>query len=84
MKSTSKALPAYSNMHINWPNCRYLDERVKKIKYHGSDRPTELDEILDSDIVVTTYSTLKAEFQNKSKKSLLHRIDWYRIVLDEG
>ncbi|KAL7972031.1 SNF2 family N-terminal domain-containing protein [Trichoderma sp. SZMC 28014] len=63
---------------------KYLKEGVKKIKYHGSDRPTELEEILDSDIVVTTYSTLKAEFQNKSKKSLLHRIDWYRIVLDEA
>ncbi|KAM0457399.1 hypothetical protein ACHAO4_003198 [Trichoderma viride] len=63
---------------------RYLKEGVKKIKYHGSDRPTELEEILDSDIVVTTYSTLKAEFQNKSKKSLLHRVDWYRIVLDEA
>lgn len=33
---------------------------------------------------MTTYSTLKAEFQNKTVKSLLHRIDWYRIVLDEG
>jgi SWI/SNF-related matrix-associated actin-dependent regulator of chromatin subfamily A3 len=33
---------------------------------------------------VTTYSTLKAEFQNKTKKSLLHSVDWYRIVLDEG
>ncbi|KAK1241241.1 hypothetical protein MKX08_001215 [Trichoderma sp. CBMAI-0020] len=62
----------------------YLKEGVKKIKYHGSDRPTNIEEILDSDIVVTTYSTLKAEFQNKSQKSLLHRVEWYRIVLDEA
>ncbi|KAL6904139.1 SNF2 family N-terminal domain-containing protein [Trichoderma evansii] len=70
----------------NWINeiKTHLKKGVKKIKYHGSDRPTKLSDVLDSDIVVTTYSTLKAEFQNKSAKSLLHCIDWYRIVLDEA
>ncbi|KAL7924430.1 SNF2 family N-terminal domain-containing protein [Trichoderma austrokoningii] len=69
----------------NWINEieKYLKKGVKTIKYHG-ERPFKLENILDSDIVVTTYSTLKAEFQNKSVKSLLHRIDWYRIVLDEA
>ncbi|UKZ79857.1 hypothetical protein TrVFT333_007620 [Trichoderma virens FT-333] len=62
----------------------HLKDGVKVIKYHSSDRPKSLDEIADSDIVVTTYSTLTAEFQIKSSPSLLHCIDWYRIVLDEA
>lgn len=62
----------------------YLEQGVKVIKYHGSDRPKEIEKIADSDIVVTTYSTLTAEFQIKSKPSLLHCVDWYRVVLDEG
>ncbi|KAH8123686.1 hypothetical protein FP744_10005786 [Trichoderma asperellum] len=70
----------------NWINeiNTHLKEGVKTIKYHGSDRTKKLSKVLNSDIVVTTYSTLKAEFQNKSTKSLLHCIDWYRIVLDEA
>ncbi|EHK18064.1 uncharacterized protein TRIVIDRAFT_44486, partial [Trichoderma virens Gv29-8] len=70
----------------NWINeiKEHLKDGVKVIKYHSSDRPKSLDEIADSDIVVTTYSTLTAEFQIKSSPSLLHCIDWYRIVLDEA
>ncbi|KAL6886290.1 SNF2 family N-terminal domain-containing protein [Trichoderma longibrachiatum] len=62
----------------------HLRDGVTKIRYHGIDRPRELDTIADSDIVVTTYSTLTSEFQTKSTPSLLHSIDWYRIVLDEA
>lgn len=62
----------------------YLEHGVKVIKYHGSDRPKDIEQIADSDIVVTTYSTLTAELQVKSKPSLLHCVDWFRVVLDEG
>jgi len=54
------------------------------VKYHGPGRPEDLDTISDSDIVVTTYNTLTAEFLSTSKPSILHRIGWYRVVLDEG
>ncbi|RYP37143.1 hypothetical protein DL767_003097 [Monosporascus sp. MG133] len=57
---------------------------LKVIKYHGPGRPKNLESIQDSDIVVTTYNTLAAEFQIKSEPSLLHQIGWYRVVLDEG
>ncbi|KAH8802968.1 SNF2 family N-terminal domain-containing protein [Xylogone sp. PMI_703] len=70
----------------NWMNeiKKHLKEGLKVIKYHGSDRPKDLETISDSDIVITTYNTLTAEFQIKSKPSLLHRIGWYRVVLDEA
>lgn len=62
----------------------YLEQGVKVIKYHSSDRPKDIEQIADSDIVITTYSTLTAEHQIKTKQSLLHSVDWYRVVLDEG
>jgi SNF2 family DNA or RNA helicase len=58
------------------------------VKYHGDKRPKNLDqlqEIEDSDIVVTTYHTLTAEYlMGKGKLSPLYKLGWYRIVLDEG
>ncbi|KAI1488686.1 SNF2 family N-terminal domain-containing protein [Biscogniauxia mediterranea] len=70
----------------NWMNEieKHLKGGLKVIKYHGSGRPKDLDTIQDSDIVVTTYNTLTTEFQIKSESSSLHRIGWYRVVLDEA
>jgi SWI/SNF-related matrix-associated actin-dependent regulator of chromatin subfamily A3 len=42
----------------------------------------DLSVIEDSDIVITTYNTLSGEFSDR--KSILHKIGWYRVVLDEG
>ncbi|KAH0491045.1 hypothetical protein TgHK011_002491 [Trichoderma gracile] len=71
---------------LNWVNEieKHLKDGVTTIKYHGSNRPKDIDTVADSDIVVTTYSTLTSEFQTKSAPSLLHCIDWYRVVLDEA
>jgi len=35
-----------------------------------------------SDVVLTTYNTLAVDYAKKS--SPLHKIFWYRVVLDEG
>ncbi|RFU78514.1 snf2 family domain-containing [Trichoderma arundinaceum] len=70
----------------NWMNeiNKHLKGGVNVIKYHGSDRPKDTCTVSDSDIVVTTYNTLTAEFQIKSRPSVLNCIDWYRVVLDEA
>ncbi|KAI1422037.1 SNF2 family N-terminal domain-containing protein [Xylaria sp. FL1777] len=70
----------------NWTNevNKHLKGGLNVIKYHGSGRPKNLDTIQDSDIVLTTYSTLSHEFQIKSEPSCLHQIGWYRVVLDEA
>ena len=53
------------------------------MKYHGAKRrEIALPQIEDADVVLTTYNTLVAEFG--SKASPLHKLHWYRVVLDEG
>lgn len=59
------------------------------IRYHGPNRPkgqVGLATLVDSDIVITTYNTLAKEWSTPahSKSSLLHSIEWFRVVLDEG
>ncbi|KAI8949691.1 hypothetical protein F4801DRAFT_580228 [Xylaria longipes] len=60
----------------------HLGGSIKYFKYHGAGREKDLEVLSDSDLIVTTYQTLRSEFANK--KSQLHKIEWYRIVLDEA
>ncbi|KAI1757160.1 hypothetical protein F4782DRAFT_481472 [Xylaria castorea] len=60
----------------------HLGGSIKYFKYHGAGREKDLEVLSDSDLIVTTYQTLRSEFANK--RSQLHKIEWYRIVLDEA
>ncbi|KAI8213049.1 SNF2 family domain-containing protein [Colletotrichum sp. SAR 10_76] len=68
----------------NWTNeiDKHIQGTLTTIKYHGPGREKDIDNIKNSQIVLTTYNTLSAEFEKKS--SLLHKIGWYRVVLDEA
>jgi SWI/SNF-related matrix-associated actin-dependent regulator of chromatin subfamily A3 len=50
--------------------------------YYGQKRETAVVILADADIILTTYHTLAADFA--AKRSPIHEIAWYRIVLDEG
>lgn len=61
---------------------KHLDRTLKITKYHGQKRETQIHVLADSDIVLTTYHTLAADFA--AKRSPNHDIGWFRVVLDEG
>ncbi|KAJ0158674.1 putative matrix-associated actin-dependent regulator of chromatin subfamily [Colletotrichum tanaceti] len=67
-----------------WKNeiAKHVQGDLNQIQYHGPKREKDIDKIKNSDIVVTTYNTLAAEYERKS--SILHKIGWYRVVLDEA
>ncbi|KAK0710005.1 SNF2 family N-terminal domain-containing protein [Lasiosphaeria miniovina] len=68
----------------NWMNeiQVHAGDVLTTVKYHGQTRPKHLDILEKSDVIITTYNTLAAEYAQK--KSLLHKINWYRVVLDEA
>ncbi|OTB06436.1 hypothetical protein M426DRAFT_110751 [Hypoxylon sp. CI-4A] len=74
---------------------RHLIEGSLSYKvYHGSTRDSDLATLTSSDIVLTTYETLRAELpdgqianagtKRSGRAGLLHNIDWQRVVLDEA
>ncbi|GKT95985.1 heterokaryon incompatibility protein [Colletotrichum tofieldiae] len=67
-----------------WNNeiVKHVEGKLNQIEYHGPKREKDIDKIKNSHIVVTTYNTLAAEYEKKS--SILHKIGWYRVVLDEA
>ncbi|KAK1278761.1 hypothetical protein QJS04_geneDACA003609 [Acorus gramineus] len=54
---------------------------LKVYLYHG-ERTKEVKELLKYDIVLTTYSTLGAEFN--LSESPMKKIEWLRVILDEA
>ena len=51
--------------------------------YHGTNRTQNVYELSKYDMVITTYGTLSADF-SRGASSVLHRLKWFRIVLDEA
>ncbi|KAF5637162.1 SNF2 family domain protein [Fusarium sp. NRRL 52700] len=60
----------------------HIDKSINTGKYYGKDRNSKVNEYLDLDIVFTTYHTI-AYSMNK-QDSLVFRIKWFRIILDEA
>jgi len=57
------------------------------IVYHGSNRTSDTLSLAGYDLVITTYSVVSAESDNRSRRRTnkpLFEINWFRIVLDEA
>jgi SNF2 family DNA or RNA helicase len=57
------------------------ENQLNVATFHGKDRANEPSAFYHSDLVLTTYSTLVKDFQTMQ---VLYRLDWFRIILDEG
>lgn len=75
----------------NWEEqiMRHLKKpkQVKVLIYHGSKRTNEAEDLTGFDIVITTYSTIAADFEKRARtrpNNPLAEINWFRIVLDEA
>ncbi|KAH9427149.1 hypothetical protein MCOR02_012442 [Pyricularia oryzae] len=55
---------------------------VRYVKYHASGRRDLVGTINQQDVVLTTYGTIMAD--RRGANSIIHRINWFRLVLDEG
>ncbi|KAK7702139.1 hypothetical protein SLS57_011484 [Botryosphaeria dothidea] len=55
---------------------------MSRLKFHGSSRPRDPAALLDKDVVLTTYDTVDSDFMKG--ESILYKVSWYRIVLDEA
>lgn len=49
--------------------------------FHGKNRSGSHESLMNCDVVFTTYATLAADHK---KQKVLRKIQWYRLVLDEG
>jgi DNA repair protein RAD16 len=68
---------------------------LKVLIYHGSERPTTVEELAAYDIVLSTYSIVESGYRKQQygfkrkgemvkEASVLHAIPWKRVVLDEA
>uniref|UniRef100_A0A8C1SMX8 Helicase-like transcription factor n=1 Tax=Cyprinus carpio TaxID=7962 RepID=A0A8C1SMX8_CYPCA len=59
------------------------DVTLKVYLYYGAERKRSVKLLSEQDVVLTTYNVLSSDFGNKAN-SPLHKVNWLRVVLDEG
>lgn len=59
---------------------------MKIRRHHGKDRLSSIEQINDANIILTTYHTVRADWQNGEvpANSILFAVRWKRVILDEG
>ncbi|ODV86166.1 hypothetical protein CANARDRAFT_197201 [[Candida] arabinofermentans NRRL YB-2248] len=82
---------------IQWKNEieTHAGGRLKVAIFHGSNRAKTLDDLSEYDVIMTTYAVLESGFRKEKygfkrngrlvkEKSLLHKMKFYRVILDEA
>ncbi|KAK3491228.1 SNF2 family N-terminal domain-containing protein [Neurospora hispaniola] len=83
-QATLVVVPSAQLMH-NWAAeiASHMPGALNLILFHGQGRPKNPESLASTDVVLTTYGTLAADYK-KAGSGLLQKMDWYRVVLDEA
>ncbi|KAK7344595.1 hypothetical protein VNO77_14384 [Canavalia gladiata] len=52
--------------------------------HYGGGRTNDPELVSEHDVVLTTYGVLSAAYKSDGENSIYHRVQWYRVVLDEA
>lgn len=82
---------------MQWKNEieQHTKGQLKIYIYHGASRTTDIKDLQGYDVVLTTYAVLESVFRKQNygfrrknglfkQPSVLHNIDFYRVILDEA
>ena len=72
----------YRSRHI-------FPQKIKWHIYHGNQRRRNIFEVMNYDVVLTTYDAVGGDESQRPNSSsdeakVLHACEWHRVVLDEG
>ncbi|KAI6693437.1 hypothetical protein NL676_021147 [Syzygium grande] len=59
-------------------------ESISIFVHYGGDRTNDPRVFSGYDVVLTTYGVLTAAYKHDQDDSIFHRVEWYRVVLDEA
>ncbi|KAK6278867.1 hypothetical protein POUND7_019134 [Theobroma cacao] len=59
-------------------------ESISIFVHYGGERTNDPRVISENDVVLTTYGVLTAAYKSDAENSIYHKVDWYRVVLDEA
>ncbi|SCW01284.1 LAFE_0D09186g1_1 [Lachancea fermentati] len=82
---------------MQWKNEieQHTGGKLKTYIFHGANRTSNIGEFKDVDVLLTTYSVLESVFRKQNygfrrkngifkEPSILHNMDFYRVILDEA
>lgn len=73
----------------------HTNNKLKVYIFHGANRTTNVEELMEYDVILTTYAILESVWRKQERgfkrvngshkeKSCLHAIEFYRVILDEA